>query len=84
MKVRGELIDWLCQIDPSGYLPYVVVERGVRVLYLLVTKAIYGMLQAGLLWYHKLRTNLEEQGCIFNSYDPCVADRMVDGLQHTI
>ena len=54
MKVRGELIDWLCQIDPSGYLPYVVVERGVRVLYLLVTKAIYGMLQAGLLWYPQI------------------------------
>ena len=60
MKVRGELVDWLCQIDPVEYLPFVIVEKGVRVLYLLVTKAIYGMLQAGLLWYCKLRTDLEE------------------------
>ena len=53
MKVRGELVDWLCEIDPSGYLRYVVTERGQKVLYLLVMKAIYGMLQAGLLWYRK-------------------------------
>ena len=61
-----------------------MVERGVRVLYLLVTKAIYGMLQAGLLWYRKLRTDLEGQGFLFNPYDPCVANRMIDGQQHTI
>ena len=38
MKVRGELVDWLCQKDLVGYLPYVVVKRGIRVLYLSVTK----------------------------------------------
>ena len=64
MKVRGELVDWLCEIDPSGYLPYVVIKRGQKVLYLLVTKAIYSMLQAGLLWYRKLRSDLEGQGFI--------------------
>ena len=37
MKIRGELVDWLCQIDPAAYLPFVVIERGVKVLYLLVT-----------------------------------------------
>ena len=32
MKVRGDLVDWLCQIDPTSYVPYVVIERGVKVL----------------------------------------------------
>lgn len=84
MKIRDALVDWLCQIDPAGYLPFVVVERGVRPLYLLVTKAIYGMLQAGLLWYCKLRCNLEEQGFIFYSYDPCVSNRMIERSQHAV
>ena len=77
MKVRGDLVEWLCDIDPTSYVSFVVMERGVKVLYLLVTKAIYGMLQAGLLWYRKLRTNLEGQGFVFNPYDPCVANREV-------
>lgn len=44
MKIRGQLVDWLCEIAPTAYLPYVVIERGVQGLYLLVTKAIYGIL----------------------------------------
>ena len=41
MKIRGKLVDWLCQVDLTAYLPFVVVEKSVRVLYLLVTRAIY-------------------------------------------
>ena len=59
MKVRGQLVDWLVELDPASYLPFVVYERGVKVLYLLVEKAIYGMLEADLLWYRKLRSDLE-------------------------
>ena len=51
MKIRGLLVDWLCEIDPPSYLPFVVYENGVKTLYLQVLKAIYGMLKAGLLWY---------------------------------
>ena len=56
MKVRGKLVEWLIEIDPTAYLPHVVIEKGVKTLYLIVEKAIYGMLEAGLMWYHKLRT----------------------------
>ena len=79
MKVRGDLVKWLCQIDPASYAPYVVIKRRVRVLYLQVTKAIYGMLQAGLLWYRKLRSDLEEVSFVFNNYDPCVAKWEIKG-----
>lgn len=53
-------------------------------LYLLVSKAIYRMLQLGLFWYRKLRTDLEEQGFTFNDHDSCVANRMIGGKQYTI
>ena len=84
MKIRGDLVDWLCEIDPASYLPYVVVERGVEVLYFIMTKAIYGVLQAGLLWYRKLCSDFEGQGFLFNAYGPCVANRNVNNEQHTI
>ena len=42
------------------------------------------MLVAALLWYKKFRADLEEVGFVFNPYDPCVANRQVNGKQQTI
>ena len=42
------------------------------------------MLVASLLWYKKFRSDLEKDGFKFNPYDPCVANRMKYGKQHTI
>jgi hypothetical protein len=47
-------------------------------------KAIYGMLEAALLWYKTFRKDLEDNGFIFNLYDPCVANKKVQGSQQTI
>jgi hypothetical protein len=47
-------------------------------------KAIYGMLEAALLWYKTFRKDLEDIGFIFNPYYPCVANKKVQGLQQTI
>ena len=60
------------------------MENGKKTLYVQVMKAIYGMLQAALLWYKKFRKDLEEHGFKFNKYDPCVANKMVRGKQQTI
>jgi hypothetical protein len=54
------------------------------VLYVEVLKALYGMLQASLLFYKKLGKDLEEIGFTVNPYDPCVANRIVNGKQHTV
>jgi hypothetical protein len=76
MKITGVLVDLLCKLDPTKYGPYVVFEKGCKVLYVLVLRAIYGMLVASLLWYKKFRGDLEQIGFHFNDYDPCVANRM--------
>ena len=49
----------------------VVVERGVKVIYVEILGAIYGMLEALLLWYRKFSGNLEKDGFVFNDYDMC-------------
>jgi hypothetical protein len=82
MKIRGVLVDILCEMDPV-YKPYVVYENGQKVLYVLLTKAIYGLLVSAMLFYRKLIKDLQEIGFEINPYDICVANRMVNGKQQT-
>ena len=84
MKICGILVSMLIKLDPTLYGPYVVFEKGEKVIYVRVLKAIYGMLQAALLWYQKFRTDLESEGYVFNPYDSCVANKVINGKQHTV
>ena len=84
MKLRGEVVDWLVELDPLAYLEKVVYEKGKKVLYLEVLRALYGMLIASLEWYKKIRADLESIGFEFNPYDGCVANRSVKGKQQTL
>ena len=74
----------LIQIEPKTYQSQYVIKKGKKVLYLHVKKAIYGMLQSGLLYYQKFRKDIEEYGFKINPYDPCIANKMVNGKQLTI
>ena len=84
MKITGVLVDMLVELNPELYGPYVVYEKNRKVLYVQVIRAIYGMLEAALLWYKKFRKELEATGFKFNPYDPCVANRQEKGSQHTL
>jgi hypothetical protein len=84
MKITGVLVDMLVHINPELYGPAVVLENRKNVIYVEVWKAIYGMLEAALLWYKTFRKDLEDNGFIFNPYNPCVANKKVQGLQQTI
>ena len=84
MKITGVLVDMLVSIDPIKYQDYVVIEKGHKTLYVQLLQMVYGMLQAALLWYVKFKRELEEQGFEFNPYNPCVANKMVNGKQQTI
>jgi hypothetical protein len=82
MKIRGLLVDLLCQIDLT-YIPYVITENGQKVLYVHVKRAIYGMLVSAMLFYKKFVTDLTNNGFELNPYDPCVANKVVEGEQLT-
>lgn len=84
MKIRGALVDMLLELDPELYGPFVVYENGEKVLYVILLKALYGTLQAALLFYKKLKKDLESIGFKINPYDPCVANRTINGKQHTV
>ena len=84
MKIRGPLVEMLISLDPELYKPFVIYENGVMVVYVELLKALYGTLQAALLFYKKLKKDLESIGFKINPYDPCVANRIVNGKQHTV
>ena len=84
MKIRGAMVDMLLDINPSEYQQYVYYERGQKILYVHILRAIYGMLISGILFYKKFRTSIEKIGYKVNPYDPCVANKTINNKQHTI
>ena len=82
MKIRGPLVDMLVDLAPKTYANYVTFEDKSKILYVHILKAIYGMLRSAMLFYKKLKKDLESIGFKTNPYDPCVANRMVNGKQH--
>ena len=79
MKLRGLTVDILLNKYPAIYKDYVIEINGKKVLYVEVTKAIYGQLRASLLWYKKFRRDLESHDFEFNKYAPCVANKLIQG-----
>ena len=84
MKVSGELAKILVEVDPTTYGPYLTEEKGVPVIYLKVIKAIYGQIKSVLLFYRRLRRDLEAEGFVINPCDICCAIKMVNGKQLTL
>ena len=83
IKVDDEDLVSLLGANP-GYETYVNIEHGKRVLYLRLRTALYGIMQAALLWYKTYATCLKVNGFKLCKYDPCIATKMIDGKQCTI
>ena len=85
IRIRGVLVDMLVDIAPDVYKEYVTKDKkGNSQLIVQCQNAIYGTMTASLLYYKKFRKSLESIGFEFNPYDPCVANKMVNGKQMTI
>ena len=47
-------------------------------------KALYGTLTASLYYYHKWTKDLKSAGYELNPYNACVANKTINGKQHTV
>ncbi len=83
LKLQGDVVDIMCEVNPT-YREFVTVENNKKVLYLRLLKALYGCVRSALLWYELFYGTLKELGFELNPYDPCVANKIVDGHQCTI
>ena len=85
MLLRLKLAEMMVAVDPELYQKYVTyTSKGVPMIYVRLSKALYGMLRAALLFYKRLRSDLKNMGFVVNPYDPCVANRMVNGSRMTV
>jgi hypothetical protein len=85
IKIRGVLVDILVEIAPDVYKSYVTTDKkGVKQLLVQCQNALYGTMVASLLYYRKFTKSLMDIGFEINPYDPCVANKMIEGKQMTI
>ena len=85
MILKGRLAELMVKVAPNLYRKYISVDaKGSAILYVKMQKAIYGLLRSALLFYTKLVSDLESNGFKLNPYDPCVANKMIDGTQMTV
>ena len=61
VKLEGEIAELLIKVDPT-YAEYASKEKGKTVIYAELSKALYGTLQAALLFWKNLSTYLTTVG----------------------
>ena len=84
MHDRGDLVELLVQVEPT-YQRYIMYEGRQPEIYTELDKALYGTLQAGLLFWQKLSIFLtEKHGFMQNEYDWCVVNKMMSGRRCTV
>jgi hypothetical protein len=84
IKLEGPLAQLLTKVDPELYTKFLSTEGKKDVMYVKLNKALYGTLQAALLFWKDLSGYLQREGFTLNPYDECVANKMIDGAQCTI
>ena len=85
MKLTGKLAELMAAVEPKLYRKHIIYNsKGRAELYVRIQRAIYGLLKSALLFYLKLVEDLERYGFELNPYDPCVANKVVNGEQMTV
>jgi hypothetical protein len=59
-------------------------KKGSKQLLVQCQNALYGTMVASLLYYRKFVKSLMDIDFVINPYDPCIANKMIEGEQMTI
>jgi Reverse transcriptase (RNA-dependent DNA polymerase) len=83
MKLTGVTVDIMIEVD-NMYKGIITYKNNKPVLYLQLKKALYGCVQSAILWYDLFSNTLKVMGFELSPYDPCVANKIIEGTQCTI
>ena len=72
--LEGKFVDIMCDITPE-YNQNNRFKDGSKTLYVLILKAIYGMIESDLMCYWLYVSVLKDMGFQLNSYEMCVANK---------
>jgi hypothetical protein len=85
IKIGGILVDILVEIAPDVYKSYVSKDnKGVKQLMVQCQNALYDTMVASLLYYQKSVKILTDIDFVINPYNPCVANKKIEGEQMNI
>ena len=73
------MVELTTKLNLELYGKYVTNEKGRTALCVELEKALYGTLQAAILFWQNLASSLQEWGVEINTYDWCVANKTVNG-----
>jgi Reverse transcriptase (RNA-dependent DNA polymerase) len=84
IKFERELVDLLISVDES-YSRCITYEKGKKVINAALNKALYGTVQASLLfWMRLLAFLVDKHRFVRKPYDYCIVNKVVNGKQCTI
>ena len=83
IKFDNKFVDKMCDVNPE-LVEDIRMENGEKLLYLRIVKALYGWIESSLLWYNLFLDKLTKLCFKVNTYNRCVASKMVNGKQCTI
>jgi hypothetical protein len=85
MLLEGTIAELIVKLEPKLYRKYIWRNKSDKpMLYVKLRKALYGTLQAALLFWELLSNTLKEWGFKVNDYDQCVMNKTINGRQCTI
>jgi len=85
MVMEGTVAEQVAKLEPTIYRKYIWHDNnGKPMLYVRLKKALYGTLQAALLFWQLLSDTLVSWGFTIKPYDQCVAIKQINGKQCTI
>ena len=83
MLLEGTIAELIIKLDPTLYRKYIWENKqGKPMLYVKLRKALYGTLQAALLFWQLLSDTLIGWGFKLNEYDKCVATKIINGKMY--
>ena len=60
IKFTGVMVDMICEINPEYEKNVIITKKGKKLMYGKLTKAVYGTLLGAILFYEKLKKQLED------------------------
>jgi len=79
MKLEWKIADLLTRLEPDLYNKYIQTVNDKSIIYVKLKKALYGTLQAAMLFWQDLTKTLTDWGFVTKPYDQCVATRQSMG-----
>ena len=85
MILERRIVEFMVMVAPKIYRQHICVNRkNNKVLYANLNKSLYRCLKSALLFYKNLFSYMRNKGFSIKPYDPCVANKVVNGTHLTV